>query len=106
MYDKELDIILSETLGREAHRPDYLDTRLRGELAMARKTGRGISLWWLPLALSLGVGAVLVLLGALLPWPVNFVLAVASVVTVVTTTAFTVVGLACFGLRKKGRVLL
>lgn len=106
MKDNELDLLLSETLTAEIEKPNYMDTRLRGELAVARKAGRGLSLWWLPLALTLGLGAPTFLLGVLMPWPVSVVLQVSAVLAAVTAAVFTAVGLACFDLREKGRVVL
>lgn len=106
MNDKELDLLLAESLGSAAEPPPYLDTRLRGELALARKTPRGFSLWWLPLALSTAMGLVMFLSGALMPWPVDLLLQLSAVLTVLTTAAFTLVGLFCFDLREKGRVAL
>lgn len=106
MNEKELEALLAETLGADAQRPNYLDTRLRGELSAARETGRGLSLWWLPLALTVGVCLPMFLLGVLMPWPMSMMLQVAAISTVVAAAIFTGVGLACFDLKEKGRVLL
>lgn len=106
MKDNELDALLSETLGGEVEKPDYLDTRLKGELAVARKTGRGFSLWWLPLAMTIAACLPIFLLGALMPWPASVILQVSAAAGVAVAAIFTAVGLACFDLREKGRVLL
>lgn len=106
MNDRELDALLREALAGEDEAPQYLNTRLRGELALAGKRPRGLSVWWLPLALSLAVGAALVLLGGVLPWPVGLLLALSALFTVGGVSVFTLVGLLCFDLRRKGRVLL
>lgn len=106
MDDRELDVFLREALGDGAESPPYLDARLRGELALARREGKSLSVWWLPFALSLEVGAVSVLLGGLLPWPVNVLLTLSALFTVGAAGALTLVGLACFDLRRKGRVFL
>ena len=106
MNDKELDLLLGEALGEQPETPAYLNTRLRGELSVGRKAGRGISLWWLPLALSLGMGIPVFLLGALMPWPLSAVLKGFGVLGVASAALFTGVGLVCFDLREKGRVLL
>lgn len=106
MEDKKLDALLGEALGGDVKAPNYLNTRLKGELAVARRTGRGFSFWWLPLALSLGLGAPTFLLGVLMPWPVSVILQVSAVFAVAAAAVFTAVGLACFDLREKGRVLL
>lgn len=106
MDDRELDALLREALDGEDDIPRYLNTRLRGELALARKGPRGFSVWWLPLALSMAVGAAMVLLGGLLPWPVSLLLALSALFTVGAAAVFTLVGLLCFDLRRKGRVFL
>lgn len=106
MNDKELDALLDEALGADVEKPNYLDTRLRGGLALARKEGRGISLWWLPLALALAAALPLFLLGLLAPWPVGPALRTCAGVTVAGAAIFTAVGLKCFDLKEKGRVLL
>lgn len=106
MRDEELDALLGETLSADVEAPNYLNTRLKGELAVARETGWGISLWWLPLALAVAAGLPVFMLGVLAPWPARMVLQVSAVAAVAAAAVFTAVGLACFNLREKGRVLL
>jgi hypothetical protein len=106
MNDKELDLILQDALGDGETQPPYLDARLRGELALARRGSRALSVWWLPFVLSLALGAVSVLLGGVLPWPVNLLLTLSALFTVGAAGAFTLLGLVCFDLKRKGRVYL
>lgn len=106
MKDNELDLLLSESLTAETEKPNYIDTRLRGGLAVARKTGRGFSLWWLPLAMTIAACLPIFLLGVLMPWPVSVILQVSAVAAAAVAAVFTAVGLLCFDLREKGRVLL
>lgn len=106
MKNEELEVLLGESLGANLPAPPYLNTRLAGTLALARKAPRSISLWWLPLAMTLALALPAFLLGMLVPWPGNVVLKLGAVLTVAAAAAFTAVGLLCFDLREKGRVVL
>ncbi|SBV92304.1 hypothetical protein KL86CLO1_10231 [uncultured Eubacteriales bacterium] len=106
MDDKELELLLQEELGKAEAQPPHLNVRLRGELALARRRARALPVWWLPFALSLAVGAVLVPLGEVLPWPINLLLTFSAMFSVGAAGAFTLMGLICFDLRRKGRIYL
>lgn len=104
MTDRELDALLRETLGAEERPPTAADARVRRALDM-RRDRKGISLWWAPLACSFVMGAVLCLVGGLLPWPLEFLCRTAALGGAAATAVLTAVGLLRFDLREKGMVL-
>lgn len=106
MNDKELDALLQKAVGQPVQPPDYVNTRLRGELALARRAGRSLSLWWLPLALAVAVSLPLFLLGVLAPWPARVLLKICAVLPAGATALLTVAGLLCFDLKERGKILL
>lgn len=106
MDNKELDVLLRETLGADVPAPAYLDTRLRGTLSLARREGRSVAIWWLPLAVALLAALAASLLAAALPMPLVWLAAAGAWASALGVVALTIVGLACFDLRRKGRLTI
>lgn len=106
MNDKELDAMLMQTLGTTPAQPACLDARLRGTLSLARREGRAVSVWWLPLVVSLLTAVGTTVPAILMPTSLLLLVATGTWASALWLLALTVVGLLRFDLRKRGSIVL
>lgn len=108
MNNGELDLLLKKALASEEQPDPELNQALKRKIASVRTEGKTVSLWWLPMLASFLLAGMLSFIGYLFiaTTVLQALVFLSSVMLVIFSVVFTILGIRFFDLKKGALIVL